>query len=102
MVFTSTYDKSFVSVFSSTEHEMERVSILSGSSINRACNMPLNLSVKDRYIDFSHLTELKNIYITEIYMKKQCKLSITKKIKKKKVFLDDVPVKGYVASFSYF
>ena len=27
-------------------------------------------SVKGGYLDFSHLTELKNIYITEIYMKK--------------------------------
>ena len=30
-------------------------------------------------LDFSHLTELKNTYITEIYVKKQYKLSITKK-----------------------
>ena len=29
-----------------------------------------NLLVKGRYLDFSHLTELKNIYITEFYMKK--------------------------------
>ena len=26
--------------------------------------------LKGGYLDFSHLTELKNIYITEIYMKK--------------------------------
>ena len=38
---------------------------------------------------FSHLIELKYIYITEIYMKKQYKSSITKnhKIEKKKKFL---------------
>ena len=42
--------------------------------------------LKAGYLDFSHLTELKNIYITEIYMKKQYKSSrikndkITKKI----------------------
>ena len=29
--------------------------------------------IKGGYLDFSHLTELKNIYITEIYMKKQYK-----------------------------
>ena len=27
--------------------------------------------VKGGYLDFSHLTELKNTYITEIYMKKK-------------------------------
>ena len=27
--------------------------------------------LKGGYLDFSHLTELKNIYITEIYMKKK-------------------------------
>ena len=30
---------------------------------------------KGGYLDFSHLTELKNIYIMEIYMKKQYKSS---------------------------
>ena len=40
------------------------------------------------YLDFSHLTELKNIYINEIYMKKQDKSSRTKnhEIKQKKNF----------------
>ena len=28
---------------------------------------------KGGYLDFSHLTELKNIYFTEIYMKKKKK-----------------------------
>ena len=59
--------------------------------------------VKGGYLDFSHLAELKNIYITEIYMRKQYKLS---KIKNKKItikiFFDGVPLKGYVASLSYF
>ena len=30
---------------------------------------------KGGYLDFSHLTGLKNIYITEIYMKKEFKSS---------------------------
>ena len=40
------------------------------------------------YLDFSHLTELKNIYVTEIYLKKQYKSSIIKnhKIRKKNNF----------------
>ena len=37
---------------------------------------------KGGYLDFSHLTELKNIYITEIHMRKQYKSS---KIKNKKI-----------------
>ena len=28
------------------------------------------VNLKGGYLDFSHLTELKNIYITEIYVKK--------------------------------
>ena len=57
-------------------------------------------SVKGGYLDFSHLTELKNIYITEIYMKNQYKSSIIKnnKITKKKIFFDGVPLKGHVSS----
>ena len=41
---------------------------------------------KGGYLDFSHLIELKTIYITDIHMKKQHKSSITKnhEIKKKK------------------
>ena len=38
--------------------------------------------IKGGYLDFSHLTELKNIYITEIYMRKQYK---TSKFKNKKI-----------------
>ena len=44
------------------------------------------LLVKGGYLDFSYLTELKNIYITEIYMRKQYKSSKIKKITKK-IFL---------------
>ena len=48
--------------------------------------------VKRRYLDFSRLTELKNKYITEIYMNKQYKSSITKNHKiKKKMFFDGFP-----------
>ena len=54
---------------------------------------------KDGYLDFSHLTESKNIYITEIYMKKQYKSSITMNHKiEKNIFLYSIPLKGYVAS----
>ena len=43
-----------------------------------------NSVVKGGYLDFSHLTKLKNIHITEICMKK------------KKTFFDGVLLKGYV------
>ena len=33
------------------------------------------INVEGGYLDFSHLTELKDIYITEIYMKRHCKSS---------------------------
>ena len=43
--------------------------------------------LKDGYLDFSHLTELKNIYITEIYTRKQYKSRIKNhKITNKKKF----------------
>ena len=32
-----------------------------------------SLEIKGGYLDFSHLTELENIYISEIYMRKQYK-----------------------------
>ena len=60
----------------------------------------ISACLKGGYLDFSHLTELKNIYITEIYMKKQHKsLRIKNKqnFKKKKKMME-VPLKGYVAS----
>ena len=55
--------------------------------------------LKGGYLDFSHLSKLKNEYITEIYMKKQNKSSIIKnhKITNKKNF-DGVPLTGYIAS----
>ena len=55
--------------------------------------------LKGDYLDFSHLTELKYIYITEINMKKQYNSSIIKnhRITNKKNF-DGVPLKGYVAT----
>ena len=63
------------------------------------CFFVTDFALKGGYSDFSHLTELKNIYITEIYMKNLYKSSITnnKKIKKKELF-DGIPLKGYVAS----
>ena len=56
-----------------------------------------NLYFNGGYLDLSHLTKLKYIYITEIYMKKQYKSSITMNHKIKKE-IDGVPLKGYVAS----
>ena len=59
----------------------------------------LLVSVKGGYLEFCHLTELKNRYITEIYMKKQYKSSRFKnhKVTNKQKF-EGVPLKGYVAS----
>ena len=55
--------------------------------------------LKGGCLDFSHLTELRNIIITEIYMKKEDKSSITKNHKiKKSIFYDGIPLKGYLAS----
>ena len=55
--------------------------------------------VKGVYLDFSRLTELKNLYITEIYMKKQYISSIINNHKTtKKEFFYGVSSKGYVAS----
>ena len=46
-----------------------------------------NVGLTGGYLNFSHLTELKKIYITEIYMKKQYKSSRikNKKITKKRI-----------------
>ena len=58
-----------------------------------------NAEFKDGYLDFSHLTKLKYIYITEIYMTKRYKSSTTKNHKiTKKNFFDGVPLQGYVAA----
>ena len=54
--------------------------------------------VKGGYLDLSHLPELKkNIYITEIYLKKEYKSSIIKNKKITNKFFDGVSLKGYVA-----
>ena len=50
-------------------------------------------ALKGGYLEFSHLTELRNIYITEIYMKKKKKSSITKNHKIKKKY--GIPLKDY-------
>ena len=58
---------------------------------------------KGGYLDFSHLNELKNMYITEIYMIKQFKSSITKNHKiKRNIVFGGVPLKCYVASYAIF
>ena len=56
---------------------------------------PSSTWFKGGYLDSSHLTKLE-IYITEIYMKKQYNSSITKnhKIKKKKKFSVVFPLKA--------
>ena len=56
-----------------------------------------NLAFTGGYLDFLQLTELKKIYITEIYMKKRYKSSITKNHEIKKQYFYGVPLKGYVA-----
>ena len=58
-----------------------------------------NILLEGGHLDFTHLIELKHIYITEIYMKKQYNSSIIKnhKITNKNVF-DGIPLKGYLAS----
>ena len=56
---------------------------------------------KGSYLDFSHLTNLKiHISLKSKKKKKKYKSSITKghRIKKKYIFLDGVPLKGYLAS----
>ena len=44
------------------------------------------ISFKGGYLDFSHLTKLKNICITEIYMKNPYKSSRIKKQNYTKIF----------------
>ena len=53
---------------------------------------------KGGYLDFSHLTEWRKVYITEIYMKNQYKSSRKKYHKiTERFFFDGVPLKGYIA-----
>ena len=58
---------------------------------------------KGGYLDFLHLTELKNVYITEIYMRKQYKSSKIKNKKNyKKIFFDGGSLKRLHSLLSYF
>ena len=58
---------------------------------------------KGGYLDFSHLNKLKNLYTTEIYIKKQYKSSITQNHKiNNKLLFDGTPLKDYVASYFIF
>ena len=67
--------------------------------IIQSCLTNQKFKVKGGYLDFSNLTELKNIFITEIYMKRQCQSSIIKNHKTIKIrIFDGVPLKSYVAS----
>ena len=54
--------------------------------------------LKGGHLDFAHITELKKIYITEIYMKNQYKSSIIKNHKIARKNYDCIPLKGYAAS----
>ena len=56
------------------------------------------LGLKGGYLDFSHLTELKHIYITEIHKKKKNTNQLIRIIKLKETIFDGVPSKDYVAS----
>ena len=51
------------------------------------------LVLKGGYLDFSHLTGLKKIYITEIYMQK--KSSIVKNHKITNIFFYGIPLTHY-------
>ena len=63
-----------------------------------------SMDLKGGHLDFSRLTEFKNLYMTKIYnnkkkKKKLYKSSIVKNHKiAEKRFFDGVPLKGYVAS----
>ena len=56
--------------------------------------MHYNVHIQGGPLDFSHRTEVKIIYVTEFYMKKQYKSSIFQN----HFFLGGVPLKRYVAS----
>ena len=76
------------SIFSFSHNVLERLSNIKSK-------------FKGGYLDFSHLTELNNIFITEIYRK--TKSSINKNYEfTKKNFFDGVPLKDYVASYVIF
>ena len=70
--------------------------MLKVTGLNSANSIPSSnlVCIKGGYLDFSHLTKLKNLYITEFHTKKQYKSSIIKnhKIEKKKIkIVDGVP-----------
>ena len=44
-----------------------------GQQMGSVVQLPEGSNLKGGYLDFSHLTELENTYITEIYMKKKKK-----------------------------
>ena len=54
------------------------------------------MEFKGGYLDLSHRTELKNIYITEIYRKKKYKSSRIKNRKISRIVFYGLPLKGYV------
>ena len=61
--------------------------------------------IKGGYLEFSHLTKLRNIYITEINMKKQyksSKIENKKNTKKKNMYIDGVSLKRLRSLLSYF
>ena len=60
------------------------------------------LFFKGGYLDFSHLTELMNIYITEMYMKKQYESSRIKNLKIAFFFLNWDSLKRLRSLLSYF
>ena len=59
-----------------------------------------NDTLKGGYLDFSPLTEFKNYFMAEIYIKKKLyKSSIIRNHKIARIlFYNGVPLKGYVAS----
>ena len=64
--------------------------MLCGKELTVYHTMP---TFKGGYLDFSHHTELKKIYITEMYLKKQKKSSITKNCKiKTYIFFENIPL----------
>ena len=56
-------------------------------SYARRKDMRVSIVFKGGHLDFSHQTELKNIYITEIYMKKQYNSYIIKNHKMTNIYI---------------
>ena len=70
-LFPWPYFNACVALISSSANGLDQYKIYRLGQVESNC-------LKGGYLDFSHLTELKNRYITEIYIKKQYKSSITK------------------------